>query len=94
VGDPVVLTVATLGPTGQAAVRRLLDEFKARGWEDRGGAALRLVRVLAAASRPVGPRALAMAAPAEFFEANGLTRPEFARFLTGLSTSQRASEGC
>jgi hypothetical protein len=43
---PDRLELSSLGPTPQAALRRLVDEFERRGWRDDGTGALAVVRVL------------------------------------------------
>jgi hypothetical protein len=81
--DPV-LRLVSLGPTSQAAVRRLLTEFRSRRWIDNG-AALSLVRALEKRDEmPV--KALAKAAPPDFLTRNEITRRDLSKLLERLAS--------
>jgi hypothetical protein len=72
------------GPSEQAAIRAILTEFRHRGWHD-AGAALTIVRVVAAARTPVSARRLVAAVPGEFLTQNRLRRSELEGALIELA---------
>lgn len=83
------LDLETLGPTPQAAVRRLITEFRRRGWRETGGAAVAIVRALEEARAAVPPHRAAAVVAAEFLAMNQTSRTEVEEFLTRLAASHR-----
>lgn len=71
---PDRLELSSLGPTPQAALRRLVDEFERRGWRDDGTGALAVVRLLegGGGSAPWGKAAKAV--PRVFLSSNRVLR--------------------
>jgi predicted component of type VI protein secretion system len=75
-----------IGPTPQAAIRTLLDLFRARGWRDHG-AALAVVRALEEAGGVLSVSAAVRAMPSIFFARNALRRADAERALSELVSS-------
>lgn len=66
------LSLESLGPSPQAAIRLLLRTFRNRGWRDDGSATA-IVRLLES-RRFVTPRAAAREVTADFLATNAVTR--------------------
>jgi hypothetical protein len=75
----------SLGPTPQAAVRRLMTEFRRRGWHDAGGTAVAIVRTLEQAQRAVPPHRAAAVVAAEFLAVNQASRRQVVELLTKIA---------
>ncbi len=86
-----VLDLSGLGPTPQAGVRRILNEFRNRGWKDREGVALAIVRRL---QRAKGKRLpledVTRHVPRAFLRDNSITLDELRGLLRNLA--ERSSD--
>lgn len=80
-----ILALADLGPTPQAGVRRILDEFRRVGWKDRDGAALAIVRTLQSGGGTLLVTSVARSVPVSFLGRNNLKRVEIVQFLSKLA---------
>lgn len=78
-----------LGENDRQAVRRLLDEFRYRGWKDSGGAALRIVKAVGRAEGKATAKKLASSAPTEFLVQNDLRRADLERALCEFTSGSR-----
>lgn len=68
------LELASLGPTPQAALRHLVDEFERHGWKDEGTTALTLVRALESYGGSMTWKKAVDMAPKDFLASNRLYR--------------------
>jgi hypothetical protein len=77
---PTGLHLESFGISSKHALRRLLTEFRARGWRDPGDATLLVIRRIE--THPgVGSDRAAAAAPEEFFGLNHIRHRELAEAL-------------
>lgn len=68
------LELSDLGPTPQAALRHIVDEFERRGWRDDGASALAIVRVLQSGGGSATWKKAAGAVPRNFLSSNHVYR--------------------
>ncbi|HXE98739.1 MAG TPA: hypothetical protein VN458_00165 [Solirubrobacterales bacterium] len=78
---PDRLELSSLGPTPQAALRRLVDEFERRGWRDDGTGALAVVRVLEGGGGSAPWSEAAKAVPRVFLSHNHARRRDLEEAL-------------
>ena len=83
------LELAQLGETHRHAIRRVLTEFRLRGWRDVDGAAVSIVDRLTKGGGRASPKSAARAVPATFLAINGLSRAELSRVLERLAGTPR-----
>ncbi len=81
-----LLQLKTLGTTPQAATRRLLTEFRRRGWQDPGASAVAIVRALEETRGGITPRRAAALIGQDFLAVNGLKRSDVEYLLSGLAS--------
>lgn len=78
------LHLDAFGMSPKHALRRLLTEFRNRGWRDPGDAALLVI--LKIERRPgIGADRAAAAAPREFFDVNNIQKKDLADALTAIA---------
>ncbi len=77
-----------LGPSTQSAIRTLLNEFYYRGWKDRSGAAISIVRGLESAGGILSAKQAARLVPADFLVQNDLDRDKVEDLLLTLAKRQ------
>lgn len=78
------LYLEAFGISSKHALRRLLSEFRTRGWRDPGDAALLVIRTVERQPGVSAERAAA-AAPPEFFDVNQLRRKDLADALCEIA---------
>jgi hypothetical protein len=78
------LHVEAFGISQKHALRRLLTEFRHRGWRDPGDAALLVIRKIEKQPGVAATRAAA-AAPAAFFDLNHITKKDLAAALVEIA---------
>jgi hypothetical protein len=86
--SPDRLELSSLGPTPQAALRVLADEFERRGWRDDSASALAVIRLLEGdgGSAPWGKAAKAV--PSVFLSANRVLRRDLEDALKAAATKR------
>ena len=82
------LYLDALGISSKHAMRKLLSEFRARGWRDPGDAALLIISRIERQPGITAERAAA-AAPPEFFDLNEIRRSDLAEMLETLAGRSR-----
>lgn len=78
------LHLEAFGISPKHALRKLLNEFRTRGWRDPGDAALLVIRKVERQPGVSADRAAA-AAPPEFFDVNHLKREDLADALREIA---------
>jgi hypothetical protein len=78
------LHLDAFGMSSKHAIRRLLSEFRNRGWRDPGDAALLVILRIERQPGIAADRAAA-AAPGEFFDLNHIQRKDLAEALTAIA---------
>lgn len=78
------------GTSEQQALRRVLSEFRFRGWVDSGDAALQIVRCIAREPGVLPSRA-ARAAPGAFFAANRISQRDLENALAHVADKRLAA---
>jgi hypothetical protein len=78
------LYLDSFGTSAKHGLRRLLTEFKARGWRDPGDAALLVIRTIEA-QPGITPERAAAAAPLDFFDRNSISRKDLAEALSDVA---------
>lgn len=78
------LHLGEFGGSERQALRRLLTEFRHRGWQDAGDTALRIVLLISSEPGATAQRA-ARAAPVAFFATNRIGKRELASALADLA---------
>ena len=79
------LELARLGPTPQAALRNVADEFERRGWRDEGASALAVIRLLEGSGGAASWRSAAGAVPSVFLSSNRVLRRDLEDALKAAS---------
>ena len=79
------LHLEAFGISSKHALRRLLNEFRTRGWHDPGDTALLVIRRVEL-QPGVSPERAAAAAPPEFFDMNHLRRKDLADALSEIAS--------
>lgn len=79
------LELSRLGPTPQAALRNIADEFERRGWRDEGSGALAVVRLLEGSGGAASWRSAAGAVPSVFLSSNQVLRRDLVEALKAAS---------
>jgi hypothetical protein len=82
------LELSDLGPTPQAALRHLVDEFERRGWRDDGGSALAVVRLLENAGGSASWRKAVDAVPRSFLSSNHVYRRDLEAALRSAASKR------
>ena len=75
------LELSRLGPTPQAALRNVADEFERRGWRDEGAGALAVIRLLEGSGGAASWRSAAGAVPSIFLSSNRVLRSDLEEAL-------------
>jgi hypothetical protein len=73
--------LTSLGPTPQAALRHLADEFERRGWNDDSAGALAVIRTIENDGGSTSWRKAARAVPGVFLSANHVLRRDLEQAL-------------
>jgi hypothetical protein len=81
------LHLEAFGISSKHALRRLLTEFRTRGWRDPGDAALLVIRRIERQPGVAAERAAA-AAPSAFFEVNHIDRKDLAEVLSEMAATR------
>lgn len=84
------LHLGELGTSEQQALRRVLSEFRFRGWQDTGDAALQIIQRIAREPGLTAVRA-ARAAPSAFFAANRIGRRDLEIALADMANKTLAA---
>jgi hypothetical protein len=79
------LELSRLGPTPQAALRNIADEFERRGWHDETSGALAVVRLLESSGGSASWRSAAGAVPSVFLSSNRVLRRDLVEALKAVS---------
>jgi hypothetical protein len=79
------LELSGLGPTPQAALRNIADEFERRGWRDEGAGALAVIRLLESSGGVASWRSAAGAVPSVFLSSNRVLRRDLEDALKAAS---------
>lgn len=87
-GTPSNLDLGESGLSRRQALRQLLTEFRHRGWEDSGDAALHVIERIALEPGVTAQRA-AQAAPRVFLTVNQIRRQELADAIVDVVCRRR-----
>jgi hypothetical protein len=82
------LELSSLGPTPQAALRHLADEFERRGWNDDSAGALAVVRLLEGTGGAAPWSKAAKAVPPVFLSSNRVLRREVVEALKAAARTR------